>query len=68
MGPSPSIRAALHVVVRRQIRQLHMLCDHAQQEELEITPQCSCCASQVCCCAKPGLDINAETQAEITEL
>jgi hypothetical protein len=35
---------------------------------LEQIDQCSCCASQVCGCAKPGLDINAETQAEITEL
>jgi hypothetical protein len=35
---------------------------------LEQIDQCSCCASLVCDCAKPGLDINAATQAEITEL
>jgi hypothetical protein len=35
---------------------------------LEEMDQCSCCASQVCGCANPGTDINADTQAEIGKL
>jgi hypothetical protein len=35
---------------------------------LEQIDQCSCCASQVCGCATAGIDIDAETQAEIARL
>ncbi len=35
---------------------------------LEQINQCSCCASQVCGCATAGIDIDAETQAEIAAL
>lgn len=35
---------------------------------LEELDQCSCCASQVCGCANPGADINADTQVEIGRL
>jgi len=35
---------------------------------LEEIDQCSCCASQVCGCANPGTDINADTQVEIGKL
>jgi hypothetical protein len=35
---------------------------------LEKMDQCSCCASQICGCAQPEVDIDAETRAEITDL
>jgi hypothetical protein len=35
---------------------------------LEQLDQCSCCASQVCGCDKAGLDIDGQTQADISEL
>ncbi len=35
---------------------------------LELADQCSCCASQVCGCSNAGVDIDADTQTEITKL
>jgi hypothetical protein len=35
---------------------------------LEAADQCSCCASQVCGCDEGGTDIDAPTQAQMTEL